>query len=62
MTHSAAQTFTYASLYRARGGGWELHLHNSVERGLQSGEIVKVAGKREARRLAQERGAQAWNF
>jgi hypothetical protein len=53
-----------AHLYRAKGGGWELFICRGPLRHdvLHYAEIIKVSGKREARKIAAERGATPWNF
>jgi len=52
----------YAHLYKARGGGWVLYLSNSFDRSVKPFAELTVSGKREARKIAAERGAQPWNF
>lgn len=54
----------YAHFYRARGGGWTLLLTDGPDTSYALGnrEEIPVSGKREARRIAAERGAICWNF
>lgn len=56
----------YAHLYRARGGGWQLVITPTPDTSYLTPAYnrfeMRVSGKREARKIATERGAICWNF
>ena len=51
----------FAHLYKAKGGGWEL-LISPRHDVLTYDEIIRVSGKKEARKIAAERHLICWNF
>jgi hypothetical protein len=53
-----------AYLHKGRNNTWELRFCAEPCNGpaFANAEMVNVSGKREARKICKDRGAQAWNF
>lgn len=52
----------YAYFTKGFRSSWVAFYPSYDLRGLQPTEMIVVSGKKEARKIASERGAQCWNF
>ena len=59
---TAANQKLYAHLYRAKGGGWEVSITASFNPLFDPICVQRVAGKRDARKVAEKYSATCWNF
>lgn len=52
----------YAHFYRAKRGGWEVSITATLNPIFDPICVQRVAGKRDARKVAEKYGATCWNF